>query len=184
MEFAQIIPPKLLEKYTDFTLVQQGFSHKTFKAISRESNQNCIIRVLDVHSQEYLKNRDLATTTFLQEALYTCLRLGLTEPSEVILKDFEVSGNLIAFVLRESCSPLSMKDVSLLRENIEQMSKGVAADLVYLSKHLKIATKKKINLQNIYHSVISDTFFLAGWAENLFNEQEVIYSVSSHHSLS
>ena len=168
IEFQEIqtslFPPRLKSTYSDFHLVTGATTFKVFQAKARgESQQVHTIRVLDLESEAVKEDRDRAVTLFFQEVL----RYATTHPAQVVIEEFEVAEDKIAFVTKPYTTLENLiKEEKKSQINIEKLIRNMSSDLEFLLNKMRFESAN-IDLNNIYKNNENDTYFLGDWITNL-----------------
>ena len=155
------LTPKIKLEYSDTKLVSETEYCQTFDAISRSDNLKYTIRTLNVTSQFYKENPNLAITLFIQELLYLCRKF----PDAVVIESFESSerGEFACAVKHcQSLKQLVEKDSGVTKEvDFDLLLKNVISDVKFLLSNLKISQTLNIELQSIYQMTERRGYFLS-----------------------
>ena len=180
IEFQEIqtslFTPRLKSTYSDFHLVTGATTFKVFQAKARgESQQVHTIRVLDLESEAVKEDRDRAVTLFFQEVL----RYATTHPVQVVIEEFEVAEDKIAFVTKPYTTLENLiKEEKKSQINIEKLIRNMSSDLEFLLNKMRFESAN-IDLNNIYKNNENDTYFLGDWITNLSKAPVFQRSVSA-----
>lgn len=162
-----LFTPNIKATYSDFQLISEATTFKVFQAKSKDSFQFHTIRVLDIESKDVKQNRDNAVTLFLQEVLRVCI----TQPELVIIEEFEISEEKIAFVTKPYTTLQNLakeankvKELQLLKAqiNVERLLKNASSDLDFLLNKMRLESIS-MELINIYQNKETGAYFLADW---------------------
>ena len=162
------LTPKIKLAYADTKLVSETEYCQTFDAISRTDNQKHTIRALNVTSEFYKENPNLAVTLFLQELLYLCTKF----PDAVMIESLESTerGQFACAIKHcQSLKQLMEKDKFDVTKEVDcdQLLKNVLSDVKFLLTKLKISYTLSIELQSIYQISETRCYFLSDWIKGL-----------------
>lgn len=173
------IPPRIRRLYAKFKNVSSANYFKVFNAISNSDGQPYTIRILDLNSELYNSNPNLAATLFIQELL----RLCVLHPDTVVIEDFEICDKSIAFVTTPYL-PLNLilkEDKGSQRIDIEGLIQDILTDLSFLVSDLKLHHKIKsdiiIDFENIYQLSGRKRYILGDWAKG-FGYEKILMDIS------
>lgn len=158
-----LLPPKIKLTYSDFELVSETSYYKVYEAKNLTNGQKHAIRVLDTESPFVQKNHNLAATLFMQEALRLSLRLP--RPDLVVLENFEIHEDKIAFVMKPYNSILNEPVTGDGKLNIdaEKLLKDCLAEINFLYAKMKLGSLS-LDVKNICKAKDTNTYFLTDWA--------------------
>lgn len=165
------IPPKIKQAYSDLQLVATTSYYKVFEATNRSTYQRHTIRVLDTESEFYLKDRNFASTLFIQELLYIATRFS--ENDVVIIENFEISGEYIGYVTKPTYSlKTKLEDVARKSPiNIEKLFDDTLSNLEFLFNTLKF-TNSTVKADTIIQFEECDGYFIADWADCSLSDEK------------
>lgn len=158
-----LFPPRIKLTYSDFELISETSYYKVYDAKNLANGQKHTIRVLDTESPFVTKNHNLAATLFMQEAMRLCLRLP--RPDFVIVENFEIYEDKIAFVMKPYTSLQNEPLAEHGKPNVdaEKLLKDCLAEINFLYVKMKLGNLS-LDLKNICRPRESSTFFLTDWA--------------------
>ena len=171
-----LLPPSFLKSYRDFTFKHQSSYYRIYEATSLHNGKPYSIRVLDLESAFYLKNRNLAITLFMQELFYLSLRFGSLDLIE--FSAFEVFEDRIAFVMKP-CANLKEIQHEHQQKNVsetvdlEKLINELYNDVCLINSKFGIANIDII-MDNIFEVKESSSFFISDWLTGTRNE--IIFS--------
>ena len=162
------LTPNIKLAYADIKLVSETEYCQTFDATSRRDNQKYTIRTLNITSEFYRENSNLATTLFIQELLHLCTKFS----DGVVIESFEAheDGKLACAIRHcQSLQQLIDKDKLTAAKEIdcERLLKDVLLDINFLLTKTRISRTLSIELQSIYQMSGLKGYFLSDWAKNL-----------------
>ena len=161
------LTPKIQLAYTSLRFVSDTEYCSTFEGVLTSNNQKYTIRSLNVTSEFYKGNSNLAATLFMQELIYLCE----TNPGTVIIESFESYEDRFACAIKYSQSLQQMMENqsnALIKHiDFEALLKNVLSDVKFLRSKMALSKNINISLESIYQ--ISDTggYFLSDWAKSL-----------------
>ena len=158
------LTPKIALAYSDFKFIDDSEYYRTFEAVSKSRNDIHTIRVLNVDSNFYKANPNLASTLFVQEFL----RLCITSPNAAFIETFEINGSKISYAMQHCQTLQSLLDKKSNPNdvNIEYLLKDVLSDVSFLLNTLKLSERINIELQNINYIWSTNSFILSDWGKN------------------
>lgn len=159
------LTPKIQLLYSDIQPLSETEYCQTFDAISRSDNQKYTIRTLNLTSDFYKKNPNLATTFFIQELLHLCTSF----PDAVVIESFESHerGHFACAIKHcETLQQLFERD-EVKGIDFELMIKNVQSDVEFLLSKLKLSQTISIESQSIYQFNGKSGYFLSDWVKSL-----------------
>lgn len=172
------LTPKIKYTYFDFELISQTNYYKIYEAKSVTTKQSFTIWALDTNSQFVRKDRNTASTLFIQEILRLCTRLQ--DSDAIIIEDFEIYESGMAFVFKQTCHSLQKcllePTESKIKFNIESLVKDLVSDVNFLYKRMKLC-EPELDLKNIYWMKESHIFMVGDWSATRTMTQEALESV-------
>lgn len=159
------IPPRIINSYSNFSLVATTSYYKIYEALSSSENKIHSIRVLDVNSDFFKRNRNIASTLFVQEILRLCTIVR--QAGTIIIENFEIYEEKIAFVTKPYYplfSPQTKNDKpkNLNPVDIEKMLKDTLADLGFIYVNMRKSDINSIKTK-IFRFNDSENFFIGDW---------------------
>ena len=162
-----LLLPNILKNYKYFSLNQQSTYYRIYDAVSCHDRGTYSIMILDVESDFFLKDPNLATTLFLQELFSLCIRFGRSDLLD--LQNFEVYENRIAFVMKQ-CVNLSHLKMNQQKQKtsteIETMIKEIYSDITLINSEFGVSNLE-LTLDSIFELKGSNAFFISDWTSGV-----------------
>ena len=158
-----VVPSKLRSSHTKFKCVLRANHLKIYEAtpkISPKDKRVNSIRVLDARKCDVGATNALKTT-FTQETLYQCLKLGETKAIQI--QKFEIRDDKIASVSKGVQSQLKLNELAQM-ENSGELLKELLENIGYLNVKMRLC-KFSLEQKNIHYFPEPKKLLVCNWKE-------------------
>ena len=162
--FDHLIPPKLKQNYPDLKLVAETNYYKVYEGKSFLTGQKHAVRLLDIESEFFKKDKHAAATLFVQELLR--LSSSLDNSDALLIENFEIFEDKIGFVMKPYHS--LQKELEMLAQHgrttidLDKLVRSVVSDLTFLTKKMKLSPFG-LYPKNIFRVEDPDAYFVADY---------------------